>query len=246
MFMLIMSHELASRGLKPGYKTPNKEEIGNIQILKLSLLSAVLVVYLTTSALLGCPVGDLDGNCKVDGDDVRIFCDQWLNDPGGTANLDYTGPVNMNDFAILADHWLEDHSGTTLLINEFMTQNDTFIQDPCGDYDDWVEIYNYGSSPVDMGGMYLTDDVNDPMKWWIRNDNPSATTIDAYGYLLIWADDETGEGPLHASFKLSASGGEDVGLYDSDANVVDSITNFGPQEADDSYGRFPNGSGLYT
>lgn len=49
-----------------------------------------------------------------------------------------------------------------LFINEFMADNDNIVTDENGEYDDWVEIYNAGSSTVDLSGMYLTDDLNDP------------------------------------------------------------------------------------
>ena|GEM_PF-4093732 len=54
-----------------------------------------------------------------------------------------------------------------LFINEFMANNDTTIVDANGEYDDWIEIYNAGSTPINLGGMYLTDDAGDPTKWMI-------------------------------------------------------------------------------
>jgi hypothetical protein len=58
--------------------------------------------------------------------------------------------------------------GQGLFINEFMAENDTTIPDPHGSgYPDWIELYNAGGSTVDLGGMYLTDDMNDPTEWMI-------------------------------------------------------------------------------
>ncbi|MHC5184610.1 MAG: lamin tail domain-containing protein, partial [Planctomycetota bacterium] len=68
------------------------------------------------------------------------------------------------------------------------------------------------------------------------------TTVPDKGYLLIWADNETGIG-LHAPFKLSA-GGEEIGLYDTTANgqeLIDSMV-FKNQETDISYGRYVDGT----
>ncbi len=126
-----------------------------------------------------------------------------------------------------------------LVINEFMARNDTTLQDANGDFDDWIEIHNLSSQPIDMGGMYLTDRLTNPTKWRIPPDAPNQTTIAPHGYLLIWADGEPLDGPLHAAFKLSDTG-EAVGLYDIDGTLIDRIT-FGPQEPDLSYGRFPDG-----
>jgi hypothetical protein len=120
----------------------------------------------------------------------------------------------MSDFALLAETRLADYRQNTLVINEFMAKNDGFIRDPQGDYDDWIEIYNYGDNAINIGGLYLTDDLSVPGGWRVPDNNPAATTIGPQGYLLIWADGETDEGTLHASFKLSADG-EQIGLFES-------------------------------
>ncbi|UCF16028.1 MAG: hypothetical protein JSW59_00935, partial [Phycisphaerales bacterium] len=36
-----------------------------------------------------------------------------------------------------------------LAINEFMASNRNFMQDPQGQFDDWIEIHNYGPDPID-------------------------------------------------------------------------------------------------
>ena len=128
-------------------------------------------------------------------------------------------------------------------INEIMADNDATIEDPdeAGAFEDWIELYNPGAEVVDLSGLYLTDDAEDPTQW----EFPDGSTIDAGGYLVIWADDDTDQGDTHASFKLSA-GGESVLLYNTDGEtLVDSVT-FGEQTTDISYGRFPDGSDTLT
>jgi hypothetical protein len=132
----------------------------------------------------------------------------------------------------------------SLFINELMASNSSTIQDPQGDYDDWIEIYNSGNTAINVGGMYLTDELSAPTKWRIPQNNPSATTIPAHGFLLIWADNDTADTGLHASFQLSASG-EEIGLFDADgSSLIDSIT-FGQQTADISYGRYPDANDIW-
>jgi spore coat protein CotH len=130
-----------------------------------------------------------------------------------------------------------------IYINEIMADNDATIEDPDepGAFEDWIELYNPGTTSVDLSGMYLTDDSSDPTQWQF----PSGSIIDAGGYLIIWADDDTDQGNSHASFKLSASG-ESVLLYNVDGTtLVDSVT-FGEQTTDVSYGRFPNGASTFA
>ena len=51
--------------------------------------------------------GDLNDDCRVGWEDVRIFTGQWL-DSDGSANLDGFNGINLLDFALLADNWLID------------------------------------------------------------------------------------------------------------------------------------------
>jgi len=129
-----------------------------------------------------------------------------------------------------------------LLINEFMASNDYGPVDEFENHDDWIEIYNAGDEAIDIGGMYFTDDLTELTNSQIPADNPTLTTIEAGGYLVIWADKEPEQGALHlADVKLSG-GGEQIGLTDVDGTtILDSLT-YGDQTTDVSYGRLPDGA----
>jgi len=52
-------------------------------------------------------IGDLNGDCTVDWEDIRLFAQDWL-DPassGSKADLNGLNRVNMGDFALLAGNW---------------------------------------------------------------------------------------------------------------------------------------------
>jgi len=137
-----------------------------------------------------------------------------------------------------------DLNGVPLVINEFMASNNNSAQDPQGQYDDWIEIYNYSTDSFDIAGMYLTDNLSVPTKWRIYSDSRGATIIPAGGYLLIWADNDTADAGLHANFKLSALG-EEIGLFDVDGSaLVDGVV-FLDQTTDISYGRYPDANGVW-
>jgi len=167
--------------------------------------------------------------------------------------IEYTTPITLTDDTqvrartLAGNEWsaLNDATFTvgsvTLFINEFMADNETTIEDPDepGEYPDWVELYNPAPIGVDLGGMYLTDDLGDPTKWQI----PSGVSISAGGVLLFWADDDVEQGDTHTNFKLGKDG-EEIGLFDTDANgnvALDTLT-FGAQGEDVSMGRFPDGA----
>jgi hypothetical protein len=214
--------------------------------MKIPLLTLALVA--TLACLAGAqtyPKGDLNENYIVDLTDLQLFAQEWLDAscsaPNCSADLDGVPGVNLNDFAFIASNW-QVHGRIPLAINEFMARNNslTGIHDEWGDYDDWIEIYNYGEDAINIGGMWVTDSLDVGPRWQIPRGNPAVTTIASGGYLLIWADNEIGEGALHVPFALDG-GGEDIGLYDSDRNLIDSI-GFGPQQQNKSYGRLPDGS----
>jgi len=123
-----------------------------------------------------------------------------------------------------------------VVINEFVAKNNTGIQDEASQFEDWIELYNTTGSVLDVGNMYLTDNLTDLTKWQI----PDGTTIDPFDTLLVWADDDPGDGPMHATFKLDADG-EELGFSDvTGTTLLDDYT-FGPQEADIATGRLFDG-----
>jgi len=134
----------------------------------------------------------------------------------------------------------ETGKGVSLVINEILASNGAAGRDPQGQYEDWIEIYNYADAPIDVGGMYVTDDLTRPTQWRIPAAQTSLTTIAPRGYLLIWADGDTGDPGLHADFKLDA-GGEEVGLFDADGSTLIDAMVFPALGCDVSYGRYPDG-----
>lgn len=129
-----------------------------------------------------------------------------------------------------------------LLINEFLASNDTGATDEMGEYEDWIEIYNAGTSAVDIGGMWITDNLEELMTSQIPDTNPDITTIQPGEFLLLWADKQPEQGILHIDDVKLSGDGEQIGLTDVDGiTILDSLT-FGPQTTDVSYGRNPDGS----
>jgi len=133
-----------------------------------------------------------------------------------------------------------------LLINEFLAFNLSCCPDTDSgveEYDDWIEIYNKGSVAVNIGGMYLSDDLTNPFNHRIPTDNAAATTIQPGGYLVLWADNDQSQGPLHLKFALN-SAGEEIGLFYLDGRTIDSYS-FGPQSENISWGRVTDGANTW-
>lgn len=127
-----------------------------------------------------------------------------------------------------------------LYLNEICITNKMYV-DEYRESDDWIEIYNAGSSPVDLGGMYLSDGKNNLQKFRIPDDNPAQTTVMGKSYIVFWADEQTEQGPLHTNFSLSASKQEKVSLSmrkdDEDFVILDSVT-YELHEKGETFARF--------
>ena len=122
-------------------------------------------------------------------------------------------------------------------LNELMASNNT-IEDNFGDTDDWLEIYNGSNQPLFLGGLYLTDDMDSLQKWQVT----SSPLIAPNEFGLIWADQESEQGGLHANFKLKSSG-EFLALvqeFNGTLHILDSLT-FPEVPQNISYGRLVDG-----
>lgn len=136
-----------------------------------------------------------------------------------------------------------------LKINEWMASNPAgspFIDPADGQADDWFELYNPTSTSFPLDGWFLSDDPDDPFKFLI----PDGFTIPANGFLLVWADDETGQNApfirqeIHTSLKL-ATAGDSIILTAPDSTPIDRV-DFQNQAAAISQHRSPDGSSRFS
>jgi hypothetical protein len=126
-------------------------------------------------------------------------------------------------------------TSTTVVINEFMANNKSTIQNSLGNYTDWIELYNPTEASIVLDGMFLTDNVTN-LKWQFTN----TTTILPHQYLLVWADGNIRYGSLHTSFKLDKAGGVIALIAADGSTVLDSVT-YSKQISDASFGRIADG-----
>ncbi len=120
-----------------------------------------------------------------------------------------TGERSANNFVsgfpptieIKAEILTPDAPVSGLLINE-VAPNGTNYPDKNGKFSDWIEIYNTNDFPVSLGGLFLTDDINNLSKWQIGG----IQDLPPNGYATIWADGDPETGGLHANFRLNKDG----------------------------------------
>ncbi|MDR1730277.1 MAG: CotH kinase family protein [Prevotellaceae bacterium] len=112
-----------------------------------------------------------------------------------------------------------------LYLNEICVTNSQYV-DEFFEKDDWIELYNDGNVPVNIGGMYISNSRKDLKKYRIPDDNPLETTVPAKSYAVLWADSQPQQGTLHLGFSLSATDTETVSLsqeIDGELHVIDAV-----------------------
>ena len=100
--------------------------------------------------------------------------------------------------------------GQVVLINEVASVNRSSYIDDYGEFEDWIELYNPGREEVDLAGWFISDDEKDLTKWQIPSGYKHLTKLYPYSYIILWADHDTLQGPLHVNFELSKKGEEVV------------------------------------
>ena len=147
------------------------------------------------------------------------------------------GSGNMVDYPCDPVAIAVPFSSQTLVINEFMASNNASIADEAGEYDDWIEITNAGSSTEWLGSKFLSDDLSDRNRWKMPN-----KWLQPGGFILIWADGQDDQGIYHTNFKLSAAG-EEIGIFDAPSTgfrVIDRII-YNEQTTNISFARTVDG-----
>ena len=120
-------------------------------------------------------------------------------------------------------------AANSIYVNEYYKRND------------WIELYNTTDEEIDIEGMYLTDDVDNPTKYKITRGSTAAnTTIKPHGYIIVWCDKLQTNSMLHSSFKLSAEGGT-VMLSSQDMTWSDKLI-YAAHNGDETVGRYPDGT----
>lgn len=90
-----------------------------------------------------------------------------------------------------------------IIISEFMVSGSAHFTDEAGEMEPWIELSNWGTDDYDLSGYYLSNDPAKPKLWAI----PDGTTINRHEYLVIVADGQPAQGPLHTSFRFASESG---------------------------------------
>jgi hypothetical protein len=180
---------------------------------------------------------------------------QFAQPTAGTVNVRWASGHGITDQAGAANafaggSWTyvldPNAGGGDLILTEFNASNQNGLLDEDGQEQDWIEIYNRGTTAADLAGWSLSDEPEVPSRWVFP-----ARVLPAGQYLVVFASGKdrkntAGTNRLHTNFQLS-SGGEFLGLYNADSPrvLVSSFTGFPEQRNDHSFGPDPDGNLRY-
>jgi hypothetical protein len=133
--------------------------------------------------------------------------------------------------------WVVNVNTPTVRLNEVLAANNGAVNH-AGTTPDVIELFNEGTASVDLSGLRLTNDKDDPNLFTFA----SNTVLAPGAYLTVYANNNDGSGGIHTGFSLSAEG-DQLYLFDTAANgnTILDVVKFGPQVSNLSIGR--NGTG---
>ena len=145
-------------------------------------------------------------------------------------------------------------------VNEVSANNDIFVNE-WWKKSDWIELYNNTGDDFDAAGLYISDQLTQPLKYQVTNGGGIyKTLIPANGHLVVWADQLESVTQLHSGFKLANDSGSVVIVSSSDALVANNEAYFSQHpdlsafvegmtyvhhRGDETIGRYPDGGDTF-
>ncbi len=157
------------------------------------------------------------------------------------SSVEFGPQIADKSFGVVAGQWrLAEYptpglpnSPAAVLGEPVQLRINEWLASPGGD--DWVELFNTADRPVELTGLYLTDDLS--LSGRTNHSLPPHSYIDARGWVVLAASPDGNAALL--PFRLDWRG-EPLGLYLSPSILLDRVE-ISPLVDGGSQGRFPDG-----
>ena len=216
---------------------------------QVSRLEQIEVTF--SEPVLGVNASDLLVNgqaaTSVTGAGIGPYVFKFPQPTGGIVQFAWAGGHGITDAAAKPNPFSGGNWTVTLnpgassgdvVINELIAASLSGLTDEDGEVQDWIELYNRGTTAVSLLGWSLTDDQDAPGKWTFpaRQLNPGE-------YLIVFASAKdrrapTGGNRCHTNFKLNGFG-DYLGLFNAESPRVPAsefASKFPEQRNNYSYG----------
>jgi regulation of enolase protein 1 (concanavalin A-like superfamily) len=166
-----------------------------------------------------CPIADINGDCQVTLDDLKLLSAQWLDGSGCSGNpdcADIVSPVgvDLRDFTAIAGDLR--HKVGPVVINEIHYDPDVKT-----DLAEFIELYNVTDEPVNVSGWYFSNGISFTF--------PDNSFIPPNGFVVIAQN----AAKFQTKFGFTPTGefigklnneGDTIRLCDSNDDEVDKVT----------------------
>jgi len=163
----------------------------------------------------------------------------WLDSDGNIISRNQKLNIVLAENKTIEAVFEETGTLSNIYINEVIADNKTINIDSRGEREDLIELYNANDFAVNIAGLAITDNIDNPLKYIIPEGKNGETVIPAKGHIVLFADSDEAQGALHVDIKLSSEG-ETIGLSQSigsSVNWLDTLAYTSLGE-DESFGRF--------
>ncbi len=128
------------------------------------------------------------------------------------------------------------HATAGILINEIQVANVDRFVDPSWNYGGWVELYNTGTSQINLRGYWVSDDPENLKKSYVSQ----SVLLRPGGFANLWFDHHDKYCPSQIAMKLDTEGGT-IYLSDRQGHLVAS-QDYPPAVARASWARVSDGA----
>ena len=126
--------------------------------------------------------------------------------------------------------------GQNIVINEFMSDNESTIRDEDNDFSDWIEIYNNSNQKINLLNYALSDKDDELGKWKFPN-----IFIQPHDFIIVFASGKNRKdtNQLHTNFRISSD--DELYLVNNKGIIINKIEIIS-LISNESYVRYSDGS----
>jgi spore coat protein H len=165
-----------------------------------------------------------------------------LAGPDGRAQDPFVSPEHaarsddfLRNFVRARREWLLSHLGEIAAHGQGSLVIDRVGRDASGAW--WVQLYNRGSTPQSIHGLYLSGFTREPTQWGMP-----AVTVPPQGFITLRADEAAGQMRLGAVMSPERP---EVSLYAADGRTPLDLLWLAPLAPGEAYGRQPRGAEMF-
>jgi hypothetical protein len=204
-----------------------------------------LVIWCDADQPLSTNAGDFNTGRDLDGESGGVYLfnamQQWID------AIEFGPQIPDKPLGVVGGQWRllvaptpgQSNAAPQTLGNDLGLRLNEWMANPVSG-PDWFELFNASSLPVDLSGLYLSDDPSSA--GLTKHQIPRLSFIGASNWTCFVADNNQSQGQNHVSFNLDGRGETLLLVRTNGTNFISlDIVPFGVQSPGISQGRLPDG-----